>query len=91
MFLPQFKRVRGARLYLTPNNLCTEGEGHAARRKEHFARLAQDPAAYQRFANRAGELPPKTLDRCTCGQEATKVEGEAGFTQCNQCYHREPE
>jgi Winged helix-turn-helix DNA-binding len=35
------------------------------------------------------DLPRETDDRCRCGREATKVEGEEGFTQCDPCFHRE--
>ena len=34
-------------------------------------------------------LPAETSDRCPCGGEATKVEGDAGFTKCDDCYHQE--
>ena len=32
------------------------------------------------------ELPPETDDRCKCGNEARKLEGEDGFTTCDDCY-----
>jgi len=34
---------------------------------------------------------PETGDRCRCGKEATKVEGETGFTQCDPCYRKDEE
>lgn len=34
------------------------------------------------------EQKPETGDKCKCGREATKVEGEQGFTQCDPCYRK---
>lgn len=34
-------------------------------------------------------LSPEISDRCACGNEARKVEGESGFTKCDTCYHQE--
>jgi hypothetical protein len=57
-------------------------QSEIAEREDHLRRLR--PAIRARM-----ERKPETDDRCRCGREATKVEGEQGFTQCDPCFHRE--
>jgi len=60
-------------------------------RRRLFAEIAEKEAAIRGLdavIRARMEQGPETDNKCKCGREATKVEGDQGFTQCDPCYRK---